>query len=466
MKKILFLFLFSYSLPFFAQDTLNLNLSFNFFDYPYLDFAAKTVSNSSFPNFKTNGTDYLIAFRNPSMFQSLEISASYYNSLNYFLSKMRIHFFNNNFLNYFTQSLVYSGAILISEYIPFGDSWLHEEFHRAVLTKNFVDSYNQVYDFPLFSSLVSVNNVSDADLIRFKSSNPQDFIRLDAAGIEGEYLLAKRFQFYNFFYNQPYPYFSYEMLWALNSFYYVWMCHTDEAEQTTNQVNEQEGANVKIRDFTGLDFTAWVYDLFKPNEPYQSRGIHPSGVGINRYVKPSDLNSVELNYLKDQAYLQLLNLLSPFIIGIKHFSFNIHNQIFYFNFAFRHLLTSFGNDISLDIFLKKDFLNILFAPHFYSNHNHIFPGEELNLVDYPINFGKMNLYATCRQMLWLQPQNLFFDDEKAKLGGMFSITLKLGKKNFYPYLRLRYKTGGWLAGDVFQTKNFSIQMGLNWRFRK
>ena len=44
---------------------------------------------------------------------------------------------------------------------------------------------------------------------------------------------------------------------------------TDEAiiEHAT-----KEGTNVEKRDFMGWDLTAWVYDLFRPDEEYQQRG--------------------------------------------------------------------------------------------------------------------------------------------------------------------------------------------------
>ncbi len=39
---------------------------------------------------------------------------------------------------------------------------------------------------------------------------------------------------------------------------------------STHDAVREEGADVKRRDFVGLDFTAWVYDLFRPDEPYKT----------------------------------------------------------------------------------------------------------------------------------------------------------------------------------------------------
>lgn len=463
MKKIIFFFFFiGFNSIVFSQNQNSVILNFPIFDNPYYFYGVKTVSNSSYPNFNLKTADYFKAYENPSMFQSLNYSASFYNVLNLGLSKLKINIFKNPLLNYLTESLIYSGVLLVSEYIPLGDSWLHEEFHRAVLTKNYVNSYNQVNDFPFLAELISVNNVTDENLIRLKNSNPVDFIRLHAAGIEGEYMLTKELQKKSFFYNQQYPYFTFELLWTANSFFYVWICHTDEAEVTTDEVNLEEGANLKIRDFTGLDFTAWVYDLFKPYEAYELRGIHPSGIGIDRYIKPSDLTVDELKYLKKQGFLQLLNFASPMLWGINNIPINLFNKKWEINFSVRHLLTSFGNDISFDLFLKQNkFMNNTVF-HLYSNGVKSFPGLESNIIDYNFSFGAINLKSSFRTMVWLLPENLLFYDSKFDLGGLADITLALGKKSFYPYLQFGYKTKGWVAANEFQGESKYFRFGLSW----
>ncbi|MEA3452149.1 MAG: hypothetical protein U9Q83_09650, partial [Bacteroidota bacterium] len=290
------------------------------------------------------------------------------------------------------------------------------------------------------------------------------FIRLHAAGIEGENLLIRELQKRSFFYNQQLPYFSFELLWTTNSFYYVWICHTQEAETITNDVNEQDADNLRIRDFTGLDFTAWVYDLFKPNQNYEQRGTHPSGIGIDRYIKPSDLTTDELSYLKKQAYLQLINFASPMLLNINHIPVSIKGLKLNMNFAFRHYLTSFGNDISFDLLVKYNKLNLYNVFHFYSNGVKTFPGFETNIIDYDINLGEGKLKTSARTIIWMQPENLFFQDAHGTLGGLFEMTFKYGKKNFFPYLQMGGKTQGWVAGNEFQNSNAFLRFGLSWYF--
>lgn len=463
MKKILsFLILLSWVKIVASQDTNKLMIQFSPYDLPFQELAIKTVENTT----KPQTINYFKSLLNPSMHQSLDISTSYYNSIFYALSKIKINWFNSYFFNYLTESIIETGALTFSEYLPLGDSWLHEEYHRAVLTKNIVNSYNQVYDFPIFSSVIMVYDVTDEDLIRFKSKNPADFVRLSEAGIEGEYALTKKLQGLNFFENQDFRYFPMELLWTVNSIYYVWFCHTEGAETETIQANIDDGDKIKNRDFTGLDFTAWTYDLFKPYEAYQIRGLHPSGVGIDRYIKPSDLTNEELKYLKRQGYWQFLNLASPMLIGID--KINLSNKIdnLYFNFAFRDMLTSFGNDLSLNIFLKRNELNLDLNFHLYNNQNMHLPGFDVSLVNNKLHLKNFKISNTYKAGLWYQPENLMFGDNQRKPGGIIETVSKIKFKKIFFSLDLSYKSQGWVMANVFEEKNFSILFGLGFDLNK
>ena len=459
-KNLIFLIFIFIQLTSFSQDTNNLIIKFSPYDFPYQNSAIQTVEKKSLPS----ALNYLRSLSNPSMHQSLELSTSFYNSIFYGLSKVKIHWFNSYFLNYMSQSLLEISALTFSEYLPLGDSWLHEEYHRAVLTKNLVNSYDQIYDFPIFSSVIMVYNVTDEDLIRFKLENPSDFVRLHSAGIEGEYSLTKRLQNLNFYENQNYPYFAMEMLWSVNSIYYVWFCHTEDAETETIQANLDDGDVISNRDFTGFDFTAWVYDLFKPYEPYEARGIHPSGFGIDRYVKPSDLTTEELKYLKKQGYLQFLNVVSPMIFGINKIHLSHKFENLYFNFAFRNILTSFGNDMSLNIFLKNENTKLYFDFHLYNSKRLHSPGIDFGLIDNNFRLNNFKISNSYMLGLWYQPENLMFDDINSKPGGIFETESKIIYKHTFLFLNLSYKTDGWVMSNVFQTKNFSIYVGAGLNF--
>ena len=394
----------------------------------------------------------------PSMQQSLDITASMYNLAFYTLDRIKWTKIKQPFLRPLAQTLTFYSAIIGLTFFPFGDSWLHEEFHRSILTYHGIHSHDQVYDFPIFSSLISVNDVSDSALIAFKASSPADFIRLHEAGIEGEYLLINRLNTLNFFYNQDYPYYIPELLIALNSFYYVWSCHTQVAQKITQELNQKE-INIKDRDFTGLDFTAWVYDLFRPDEPYSARGTHPSGTGIDRYRKPSDLTAQELSYLKRQGYMQLINFISPFLLNINGFTYGQLK----FNFAFRYFLTSFGSDLTIHNYLKTNRLNLIISTHFFHNYNKTFPGLELQVVDY--SFFHKHLILNTDFQIFAQPKNFDFHTQEPMFGS--SATINMGIKALpHTFIRLGItaKTKGWVAGIVQQTETLNGFLGLTYRF--
>src|SRR5690606_35507014 len=78
--------------------------------------------------------------------------------------------------------------------LPGGDTWLHEEWHRAVMRRRGIDSYNGVYDMELFADTIPVRKVRDDDLIALKRDHPKDMIRLPAAGVEATLELATAFE--------------------------------------------------------------------------------------------------------------------------------------------------------------------------------------------------------------------------------------------------------------------------------
>jgi hypothetical protein len=439
------------------------------FDYQFTTFAAGTVSNT-YPDPKP--IDYLKAYANPSMSQSLTFCANIYAVAHYSLKQLvSKKLFKSPFLDNITKSLTWGATELILTYMPLGNGWLHEEYHRAVLTKFYIQSFNDMNTFPIFAESVSVNNVKDEDLIRMKAESNPDFVRLHAAGIEGEFMLTYQLQKYNFFYNQKQTYFTSNLLSIFNSFAYVWMCHTEEAETFTDEYNTQEGSNIKIRDFTGLDFCAWAYDLFYPNELYTDRGIHPSGIGIDRYIKPSDLSDLSdeqigdkpLQYLRKEGFLQLFNFVSPMLWGARRFNIkqNIDGST-YGNFAFRHFLTSFGHDISPMIFIQTPQTNWIFAYHQYKNYQKSFYGLETELFDFQINIGKVKTFSTLKTMAWLQPENQEFKTDNGVPGGLIDLKIKIRLNHaVFPYIQVVAKSKGWVAGNVFLEKNFSLKIGTN-----
>ena len=446
MRTKVFILLIISSLFLKAQEK-NLVLDFMPYDYPYIVYDYQTYSG-----------DLSKVFFAPSMQQSVRLSASLVNSTYYLLGKINLdNLTPSPFVNGIAYSLLYTGAYIFLEYIPGGVSWVHEEYHRAVLNVNNVSSYDEVYDFKFLASIIRVNNVEDTALILFKKNNPQSFVRLHSAGIEGENMLIFELFKRNFYYNQNFSYGVIAASSVLNSFSYIYSCQTAYAEQTTDEENAKDGTNIKVRDFTGLDFTAWVYDLYNPFEPYEARGIHPSGVGIDRYLKPSDLTQKQLKLLKREAYLHLLNFVSPFYLGFKRIKVS---ENFEFNFMVRHLLNAFGHNIDLIFMAKHKNLNFLAGLDFYKNKFLTLPGVDFSIYDYDLKIKNLNLYNSLRIKAWLQPENLLYFDTEFSPGYLAEYKLSFRKGIFEPYFITSYKTRGYVEGDEFLRQNFRFMFGF------
>lgn len=269
-------------------DTLRFLLEIPLLDLPYQSIATQTRGN------------FLKSYTNTSMAQSLALSNGFYCASHYGIKKAFMPIKST-----FLRKLLTSSALLAADFastsIPFGLAWLHEEYHRAVLTKNRANSFNDVYKFSFGSSVIAVSRLKDSDLARISDYHKEDFRRLQTAGIEAQYHQIQTLQKYNFYYHQKIPHQILYWFSTINSTLYVSECATTTIDKLIDEMNEKEGKDISRRDFTGPDFTAWADALFFPEKPYSARGIHPSGVGINRYVKYADLSSDAKAYLKKQG---------------------------------------------------------------------------------------------------------------------------------------------------------------------
>jgi len=357
------------------------------------------------------------------------------------------------------------GFDLVYNYLPPGYAWLHEEYHRAVMTERGISSFNDVYYFKLFASTIAVSHVGDSDLVRLKQDFPADMVRLHEAGIEGEFALIRSSERDCFFTGKN-PLYDIPSWWfsSANSILYVRMCSRPPADTLTDEANLTDGVDISKRDFTGFDFTAWVYDLFRPDEPYEARGVHPSGEGIDRYIRYSDLTPEELRFLKLNGNLALLNLVSPAMIGFSRFNGTnpFSEKPLYWNVSLGHDLTSFGCTVDGNVFLKQGTFNFYATVHIYVSPTRYFPGLETGIFRFPVDFGKLDVHLSPRLALWSQPSNQRFDDDKGALGGLIEmeIALSLGK-HLECFVSACGKTKGWVAGNVHLEEAVDVSLGLN-----
>lgn len=393
----------------------------------------------------------------PSMQQSLHITKDLYQYSHYKFGR----WFENRPV---ARTLSIIGFDVVTIWMPFGTAWLHEEWHRSVMSNRSIDSFNEIYEFPLFAETVSVKDVKDEDLIRLKKQYPAEMVRMHAAGIEAQYEFNFAIEKDRFFLSTPT--FDNALLWLnyANNISYLYACASNESNTITEEILQNEDEDISERDFTGLDCNAWVYDLFRPTEPYEQRGVHPSGVGINRYIKYDDLTVDEQDYLKDNLKLSLLNLVNPFLYRFDYFTATnpFNENPFQWNASLRHHLTSFGYSVDANLLFKQNSVNAIAIIHNYFNKSHYFPGLELVLIRFPIKVNAWRWPLSVRTAFWLQPKEQMFFTDESELGGIATIKLNIPTQtNVESYIEVEAKTDGWVAGNVYLQNDVSLRLGIS-----
>ncbi|MDX1810689.1 MAG: hypothetical protein R3240_01960 [Gammaproteobacteria bacterium] len=393
------------------------------------------------------------SLKNPGMYQSLQVSKSFYQFSHYSIQKI--------WKQKSTKTLV--GIIVfdtVSGWLPLANSWLHEEWHRAVLNDHGISSHNGIYDLQFFTETISVDHVDENRLAAFKQQHPQAFIRMHTAGLEAQTQLNLALETDKFYFNTKS--FDYMLLWfnKINTSAYLNACSTSEADRISDDILNHEGVDQDKRDFTGMDCNAWVYDLFRSNEGYADRGTHPSGVGIKRYITYSDLTTEEKSFLRKQYYLSFLNFIDPFLLSMDYFQLpeSVSPASVKWNTRFEHYLNPFGYSINWDIFVDSNRFDVLLQLKNYFNQTSYFPGVTASLFNFPLlSASKLNVEAS----IWQQPSKLSFTTHNAQTGGhlQFSTQHTLSKY-LAVYMDLAYKTSGWLEGFIDLNAGFYVRAGL------
>jgi hypothetical protein len=315
-----------------------------------------------------------------------------------------------------------------------------------------------------------VTGVTDAQLERFKAENPYDMIRADEAGSEG-YILFSDLMLRNVFFHDLHNLSNWTALIAtflggighnatgIAAEYYG-ANFTDDTIETWYKNDGGEESRLLY----GFSSINWAYDLFRPGEPYAARGEHPSGNGIARYITWEQLNDDERQYLIQQGWLSYLNIVSPLYYGFN--SFSLGKTGIEWNVALHHYLTSFGSDVPVQLFLKKDSFNVLFTYHNYQNYQNYFPAIEAELMDFPVQFTpQFGLLLSPSLLLGIQPRDQNFMTGDPEFLGLLGCRVDFAvSKHFFPYFDLTLKTDGWVAGNECLESNLSVKAGLSMRF--
>jgi len=457
-----------------AQDTANypkpkISLKLAVLDFPYFKHAAQAFANHREGqgmgcSCSKHFGDYIKSYDSPSMNQTVQMTKNFYGTIGYFLEKGSQALFkpeksgDRKFLSRLSgevASFITTGLLMTA---PFGQVWLHEEFHRNALSRRNIYSVDEVWKFK-GGDYVKVSNVLDEDLIQLKKQFPHEHIRMSAAGIEGEIQFSREYQMDHFFKDLNTPISGPYTFGVLGAIGYIYTTKDwQDIQETLDKMNREE-TSISSRDFSGHDIATWVYDLFNPFEPFQNRGLHPSGTGIDRYINPAqDFTPEMTEYINRMSKRSMINFLSPSVFGIRKIRINSELAL---NFALRHTLTSFGDDRQADLLLKTKFGNFAGSYHRYSNRLRNFSGIELRLIHKKINVFKNNLNIDSRLMFWNQPKNFLFQDTTASFGGALEVRVAPKLNRWYhPYLDIEAKTKGWLAGNPYQNQNVSVRVGF------
>ncbi len=457
-----------------VKDTLpaSFEWSLHILDVPYMVDAAKTeairAGGGSLPqSVRAEARDYGNFYRNLSMVQSTEMARNLHGSL-YFGHNV---LWNNlvepkNTKKYILNRLVANVAALGTDYLaiklPYGYAFQHEEFHRAVMSARHIYSYDEVWKFGKGLD-IAVTNVKDEDLIYLKLNHPADQVRLSAAGVEGEYAYMLRMREDNFFRQTGYPFVGISLLGTLHAVNYVNLPFTERFNSITDSILSHDRDNILARDFTGWDFSAWVYDLFTPDEPYEARGTWPGGIGIRRPVKESDLTPEMKDFLRETGNMQYLNFISPFMIGINRIQLK---PGYYFNFALRSIPTSFGYYAGGDFFLDFNDRQVMINLGINRSRSLTLPSLTVSYLN--IAGKEDSRFNTSINLAgWLQPKDQMFAAGKAAPGMAVGVQPRFDiAKRFSLLADLSYKTKGWVFGNPYLDDNFTFRLGfgINTRF--
>ncbi|KXK22300.1 MAG: hypothetical protein UZ12_BCD005003179 [Bacteroidetes bacterium OLB12] len=440
-------------------------------DAPYMTDAAKTEAirdnGGTAPyNAGLSAQHYGRFYRNLSMAQATDMARNLHGSLYYGHNVLWNKFVKpvntrKYILNRVLANITALGTDYLAIKLPYGYAFQHEEFHRAVMTTRHIYSYDEVWSFGKGLD-IAVTHVKDEDLMYLKENFPADQVRLSAAGVEGEYRYLQRMREDNFFKQTGYPMVGISLLGTLHAVNYVNLPFTKRFNAITDSIMVHDRQNILARDFTGYDFSAWVYDLFTPNEPYEARGTWPGGVGIKRPVKESDLTPEMKSFLSETGNMQYLNFVSPFMVGINRLQLK---PGYYFNFALRSVPASFGYFAGGDFFLDFNNRQMMVSLGVNRSKNLTLPSVELRY--YNLIKNENSKFNTNLQVAgWMQPKDQLFAADKAESGITIGVQPSYAiTERFSMIADLSYKTKGWVFGNPYLDNKFTGRVGFSMKTR-
>lgn len=398
----------------------------------------------------------------PSMDQALEFSSDFYELGFWGIDEVGNKLFKDPYGDkFYNNAFKYLLGLAFSKYgselpIPLG-VWAHEEYHRAVLGKADIASENGNWLFTRWDG--TVFGVSDTTLSILKRRDPGQLLYAYTSGVQYEANLSQQISIRDF-YNQRS---HYKNALLLYNAYYIYDYFNFSASEKSDSVKvlapPDESKNPMERDFAGADLTAWVYDMFNPDMPFNNRDDFPGGEGVNRRIGFSDLSAEARDYLEKQRSLSLLNFVNPAIFFINRIKVT---DDFSFNFFTQYVPTHFGNDIALYIPFTYRNSNLLVNFHKYSNKDDSGLGLGLGIYNFKVTDRFESDLAI---NYWDQPKSFYSDDKIS--GGFVNFESRYSiSQKFSAFLAFDVKTKGWMIGEPDLYEDYSIQAGINFNYSR
>lgn len=320
----------------------------------------------------------------------------------------------------------------------------HEEWHLVALREGGVTGRN---DF----LRGEVTRVSDAELVAFKADDPAGLVRAHSAGLESQNALVRRIGDEAFLGGRDgfalgpldvmgtwmAPHAQYA---EFNTWNYLRYCSSGLTDDVVPFVEDLEGGPEE-RDFTGPDCTAWARDLFRPDEPYEARGVHASGDGLGRYVAWGDLTGDEQALLRLQTRLHWLDLLNPHLFGVDR----VHVGDHAYTASVMHWLTPYGYALDLHVGARSSSGRgaVLGTLRLGVSDGRAFPAVDVDLVN--VRLGARTA-LDAGVAAWLQPRDLRWGAAPTPGGRAAVRGVWRFHDRFEAWAGLEAKSAGWSPG--------------------
>ncbi len=307
----------------------------------------------------------------------------------------------------------------------------HELWHYAAFSNQGVKSHVGIV--PLLAAYTAPNMAQSAEL---KRRDPAHAVRVDTAGLEGDYELQLALEKRYFFFGDRITAGALPKL-------------------TRYGVDLPYGIIsylVSGKDFFG-DPAAYVFDLFRPNEVLEEQDA-------------PRLTDRERRYLRQTVALSFLNLVDPFYFKVREFKTSDGSARW--NANLRHHLTPFGYSVEGNLFWRNDQenLKLLGRAKAYVNARGVLPGIDVELLRYPVTLYGERIFVSPRVALWLQPENQRFRDEESKVGGLVAARLSVPVSSQWEVFgEVAAKSEGWVPGDEYLDDTVAFRAGLTFHSR-